>query len=56
VRLLRGQSDGLVQILEGRIEGLLKEVQLTAVLERLPQSRAQADSLRQQGNGRIDPA
>jgi hypothetical protein len=53
VRLLRGQSDGLIQVPERRIEGLLPEVQLAAVLKCLPQLRAQADGLRQQGDGRI---
>src|ERR1035441_2876192 len=35
VRLLRGQSDGLIQVLKGRIEGLLPKVQFTAVLEQI---------------------
>jgi hypothetical protein len=56
MRLLRGQSDGLVQVLEGRVEALLPKVQLTAVLKRLPQLRALADGLRQQGDSLIDLA
>jgi len=57
VRLLRSQSDCLREVPESCIDIVsLPEVQLTAVLECLPQSRAQADGGRQLGNCLIDPA
>jgi hypothetical protein len=36
VRFLRGQSDGLIQVPERRVEGLLPKVQFAAILVRLP--------------------
>ena len=44
------QTDCLVEVLQSRVNGAALEVQLAPVLERLPQSRAQADSFRQKGN------
>ena len=56
MRLLRGQSDGLVQVPERRIEVLLQQVDLAAVLECLPQFGVQANGLRQQGESLFDLA
>ena len=44
------QSDCLIEVLQSSVNGAALEVQLAPVLERLPQSRAQADSFRQKGN------
>jgi hypothetical protein len=44
------QTDCLVEVLQSRVNGAALEVQLAAVLECLPQLRAQADGFRQKGN------
>ena len=44
------QTDCLVEVLQSRVNGTALEVQLAAVLECLPQLRAQADGFRQKGN------
>jgi len=57
VRLARSQADSFREILESRfLLAALAQVQLAAVLEGLPQLRAEADALGQQGNGAVATA
>ena len=54
VRLLGRQTDRLGEVVESRVQGLgLEQVQLTAVLERLPQPGVQADRVREQEDSPI---
>lgn len=48
--LARRQSNGLVEIPDRGIDRAKLMVQLTPVLQRLPQARVQADGFRQKGN------
>ena len=50
MRLPGGQADGFRKVLDRCFQLLTLKVQLPAVLEGLPQLRAEADAFRQQGN------
>src|SRR5438477_8663167 len=56
MRVTGRQSNGLGEVLESSIQRALKQVQLTPVLEGLPQSRAETEGFGQNGNGFSGPS